>query len=94
MFYIGFPELLVIFATTLIVFGPQKLSQLGKALGRAIREFKKTSEEVKESFEREAKDVKELQGSLTEVASVPLETTGQALKPTEHSISVETQPPR
>jgi sec-independent protein translocase protein TatA len=44
MFDIGFPEMLVILAIALIVFGPQKLPELGKALGKALREFKKTTE--------------------------------------------------
>jgi TatA/E family protein of Tat protein translocase len=44
MFDIGFPEMLVILAIALIVFGPQKLPELSKALGKALREFKKTVE--------------------------------------------------
>lgn len=44
MFDIGFPEMLVILAIALIVFGPQKLPELGKALGKTLREFNKTTE--------------------------------------------------
>ncbi len=39
MFGIGFPELLVILAIGLVVFGPGKLPELGEALGRAVRDF-------------------------------------------------------
>jgi TatA/E family protein of Tat protein translocase len=53
MFNIGLPELLIIVAIALIVFGPNKLPELAKAFGRAMREFKKATEEVKESFEAE-----------------------------------------
>jgi TatA/E family protein of Tat protein translocase len=64
MFDIGFPEMLVILAIALIVFGPQKLPELGKALGKALREFKKTTEEVKGSLEVETEDLRELKRTM------------------------------
>jgi len=64
MFDIGFPELLVILAIALIVFGPQKLPELGKALGKGLKEFKKTTEEVKGSFESETKDLEEIRNTI------------------------------
>jgi TatA/E family protein of Tat protein translocase len=64
MFDIGLPELLVIVAIALIVFGPNKLPELAKAFGKAMREFKKATEEVKESFEEETKDLRELKNTL------------------------------
>jgi Tat protein translocase TatB subunit len=66
MFNIGFPELLIIVAIALIVFGPNKLPELARAFGRAMREFKKATEEVKESFEAETKDLEELKSTLIE----------------------------
>jgi TatA/E family protein of Tat protein translocase len=66
MFNIGVPELLIIVAIALIVFGPNKLPELAKAFGKAMREFKKATEEVKESFEAETKDLEELKSSLTQ----------------------------
>jgi Tat protein translocase TatB subunit len=66
MFNIGLPELLIIVAIALIVFGPNKLPELARAFGRAMREFKKATEEVKESFEAETKDLEELKSTLTE----------------------------
>jgi Tat protein translocase TatB subunit len=50
MFGIGFPELLVIAAVGLIVFGPQRLPELARALGRAMSELRRASEEVREEF--------------------------------------------
>lgn len=38
---IGFPELLLILAIALLIFGPRKLPELGSALGRTIKEFRK-----------------------------------------------------
>lgn len=56
MFGLGTPELIVILVIALLVFGPSKLPDLGKALGRSIAEFKKASEDFKESVEAEMRD--------------------------------------
>ncbi len=66
MFNIGFPELLIIVAIALIVFGPNKLPELARAFGKAMREFKKATEEVKESFQAETKDLEEIKQTLTD----------------------------
>lgn len=55
MFGIGLPELIVIFVIALLIFGPKKLPELGKALGRGIAEFKRASQEIKDSIEIEAR---------------------------------------
>ena len=57
MFGLGIPELLIIFVIALIVFGPKKLPDLGKSIGRAMAEFKKASEEFQESVREEMKEV-------------------------------------
>ena len=66
MFNIGLPEMLVILAIALIVFGPNKLPELAKAFGRAMREFKKATEEVKESFREETKDLEEIRNNMAQ----------------------------
>ena len=66
MFNIGLPEMLIILAIALVVFGPNKLPELAKAFGKAMREFKKATEEVKESFEAETKDLEELKTTITQ----------------------------
>lgn len=65
MFNIGFPELLIIMAIALIVFGPNKLPELAKGLGKAMKEFKKASEEVREGFYTHTKELKKLKSSVT-----------------------------
>jgi sec-independent protein translocase protein TatA len=50
---IGFPELVVIFIVALLVFGPRKLPELGRSLGRGISEFRRASSDLKTSIERE-----------------------------------------
>src|SRR5262245_27998157 len=51
MFDIGLQELVVIFVLALIVFGPKNLPQLGRSLGRAMREFRKASDEFRSTIE-------------------------------------------
>ena len=57
MFGLGMPELLLIFVIALIVFGPKKLPDLGKSIGRAMAEFKKAQEEFQESVKSEMREV-------------------------------------
>ena len=59
MFGIGFPELLLIMAIALIVLGPKRLPDLAKALGRGFSEFKKATDELKQTFEAEAREARE-----------------------------------
>jgi len=50
---IGMPELIVIFVIALVVFGPRRLPEMGRSLGRAIAEFKRAGSELRDTFERE-----------------------------------------
>jgi sec-independent protein translocase protein TatA len=50
---IGMPELIVIFVIALIIFGPRKLPELGRTLGKSIQEFKKASNELRSTIEEE-----------------------------------------
>ena len=61
---LGLPELLLIFVVALIVFGPRKLPEIGKTLGKALNEFKKASDELKNTIEREV-HVEEIKNTLT-----------------------------
>jgi sec-independent protein translocase protein TatA len=50
---IGMPEMIVIAVIALIIFGPRKLPELGKSLGKSIAEFKRASNELKNTLEDE-----------------------------------------
>jgi TatA/E family protein of Tat protein translocase len=50
---IGMPELIIIFVIALIIFGPRKLPELGRSLGRSIAEFRRASNELRNTLEEE-----------------------------------------
>lgn len=50
---LGMGELIVIFTIALLIFGPRKLPELGKSLGKSIAEFKKASNELRNTLEEE-----------------------------------------
>jgi len=66
---IGLPEMLLILAIALIVFGPKKLPEVGRSLGRALREFKKSTEEIKSKLEEQinAEEFKNIQDDIKDI---------------------------
>jgi sec-independent protein translocase protein TatA len=70
---IGFPEMMIILIVALLVFGPKKLPEIGKSVGKAIREFKKTSEEIKDKIEQEihADEIKSVKDDITSIVNDP-----------------------
>jgi len=50
--HIGAPELILIIVLALIIFGPGKLPELGKAVGKTIREFRRSSQEIMEEADK------------------------------------------
>jgi TatA/E family protein of Tat protein translocase len=71
---IGFPELLIILAIALLVFGPKKLPEVSKSIGRAVREFRRASDEIKGKIEQEiqASEFKEIKEDLKQDLSQDL----------------------
>lgn len=65
---IGMPELIIILVIALIIFGPRKLPELGRSLGRSINEFKKASNELRSTLEDEIR-VEEQRERTTAAAS-------------------------
>ena len=56
---LGMQEIIIIFVLALIIFGPRKLPELGKSLGRGLSEFRKASNELKQTWEEEVRLEKE-----------------------------------
>ena len=69
MFGIGVPELIVIFVVALLVFGPKKLPELGKALGRGLAEFKRATEEIKNEISSEVQEIEKQAADLKNQAA-------------------------
>jgi len=92
---IGPAELILIFVIALLVFGPKKLPEIGRSVGKALREFKKTSEEIKGRIEEEIeaseiKDIrKDLQTGVDNLKSSVKSITDDVTKDTEHHESGE-----
>lgn len=63
---LGTPEMIFIFLLALVLFGPKKLPELGRTVGKAITEFRRASNELKSTFDRELKNL-ETDANLTEI---------------------------
>jgi TatA/E family protein of Tat protein translocase len=68
---IGVPELVIIFTIALIIFGPRKLPELGKSLGKSLAEFKRASNELKSTLDDEIRSEERRSAERQEPPRVP-----------------------
>lgn len=88
IFGIGLPEMALIMVLALLVFGPKKLPEIGRSLGKAIRGFQEASKEFESEFKREAEQIER---AVTAPMEATLETPSQpALSAAPESNSTET----
>jgi TatA/E family protein of Tat protein translocase len=96
---LGVPELIVIFVIALIFFGPKKLPELGRSLGKSINEFKKASNELRNTLDEEIRvDERRQASSATPpvIDATPLPATPAELPPASevtaasHEITADT----
>jgi sec-independent protein translocase protein TatA len=72
---LGMQEIIIIFILALIIFGPRKLPELGKTIGKGLAEFKKASNELKQTWEEEVRLDKEKEA----MASIVNDVKGEVL---------------
>ncbi|MBE9128432.1 MULTISPECIES: TatA/E family twin arginine-targeting protein translocase [unclassified Coleofasciculus] len=65
VFGIGLPEMALILVIALLVFGPKKLPEIGRSLGKAIRGFQDASKEFETEFKREAEQLEQTVNTAT-----------------------------
>ncbi len=72
---LGVPEMIIIFLLALVLFGPNKLPEIGRTIGKAITEFRKASSELKETFTTEYRNLERETESIRQATT---ETIAQA----------------
>ena len=80
---IGVPELIIIFVVALIVFGPRKLPELGKSLGKGLAEFRRASNELKSTIEEE---VRAIEADVPASSHTPPESKSDSRRASEANI--------
>lgn len=87
IFGIGLPEMALIFIVALLIFGPKKLPEIGRSMGKALRSFQEASKEFENEFKREAERLEKDEPPMK--ATLESEPP-KALTPTPESPSSET----
>ena len=70
---LGYPEMIFIFVLALVLFGPKKLPEIGRTVGKAIGEFRRASTELKATFDREMNNL-EAESGIKDVEKHPYDS--------------------
>jgi TatA/E family protein of Tat protein translocase len=90
---IGMPELIIILVIALIIFGPRKLPELGRSLGRSINEFKKASNELRSTLEEEIRVDEQKERATAAASAIPPAATPPPVDETTVSRTTTTPAP-
>jgi TatA/E family protein of Tat protein translocase len=93
---IGGPELLLIFLIALLIFGPRKLPEVGKTIGKGLSQFKRAAFDFKRSLEseveEETKDLKEVKKDLKETGRELKEPFREVARELDHQDEASSDP--
>src|ERR1035437_6005346 len=89
---LGFPELIVIFVIALIIFGPRKLPEIGRSLGKGLAEFKKASNDLRSTLEEEIR-LDETRSQLEASRAAQAAQDAQAAAALQAQVSTITETP-
>ena len=86
---LGVPEVILIFVVALLLFGPRKMPEIGRTLGRAIGEFRRASNEFKRTIEDEvaADEVRSVERELKQIRNLGTDVVTAVEQPPETSES-------
>jgi Tat protein translocase TatB subunit len=92
---LGGPEIFLILVIALIVFGPRRLPEIGKSVGKMLAEFRKASNDFKRTIEDEveAERVRELEAARAPAAPPPSAASPPVQEPVPPAVSREETPP-
>jgi sec-independent protein translocase protein TatA len=91
---IGMPELIVIMVIALIIFGPRKLPELGRSLGRSLNEFKRASNELKHTLDEEIRVEEQKTAEQQRLEQQRAAEAAAAARPAPHVTEEEAGIPR
>ena len=86
---LGFQEIFLIFLIALLVFGPRKLPELGKSLGKGLREFRRATDDLKSSWNEQMRDVENPLKDVTEELNKDFQDTAREI---QQDIYASTEP--
>ncbi len=78
IFGIGLPEMAVIMTVALLIFGPKKLPEIGRSMGKAVRGFQEASKEFENEFKREAEQIAESVKTTAEIEPKQIASTNES----------------
>jgi sec-independent protein translocase protein TatA len=85
LFNIGPEEIILILVLALIVFGPKRLPEIGRTVGKSLREFRKASDDIRQELSLHLDDEPEADPAPAPATQLPAATNGDGPAPEEHS---------